>query len=92
MKKTLFGCLISAMLLLSGCGAESTQQAVTTTQAIPEAKICVTLGDSISAGFGLDNSQEERYSTLLTAMLGEVYRQMLREELQKLQLLMYSFS
>lgn len=72
MKKTLFGCLISATLLLSGCGAESTQQTVTTTQAIPETKICVTLGDSISAGFGLDTPEEERYSTLLTAMLGEM--------------------
>ena len=72
MKRKYIACLTSALLLLSGCDEEQAEQAVTTTQAAPETKICVTLGDSISAGYGLDNPEEERYSALLTTMLTEM--------------------
>ena len=60
-------------LLLTGCGgsvspAESSESEAAQTT-VPEEKILVTLGDSISAGYGLDTPETERYSALLKDML-----------------------
>ena len=66
------GFLLSA-LLLTGCGAGNTPAAEESSApaetAVPSEKILVTLGDSISAGYGLESPETERYSALLKTML-----------------------
>lgn len=68
--------IAAAALMLTGCtGAESTaDSAAESTADIPAApteKNMVTLGDSISYGYGLEDSSHERYSVLLRQMLEE---------------------
>ncbi len=61
----------AAALLLTGCGSDKTNSETSSvvTSAQPAAHNLVTLGDSISAGYGLDHPDTERYSALLTAEL-----------------------
>lgn len=67
--------IASAALLLTGCGAEpaadSAAESTTEPPAAPTEKNMVTLGDSISYGYGLEDSSHERYSVLLRQMLEE---------------------
>ena len=55
-----------AAVLLTGCGAEkNASESSETSSAIPEEKSLVTLGDSISYGYGLEDVTTERYSAIL---------------------------
>lgn len=63
-----FTAALLGMLLLTGCAAansESHSDSVAESSALPAEKSLVTLGDSISAGFGLDDPAAERYSALV---------------------------
>lgn len=56
-----------AAVLLTGCGAaeKTASESSETSQAYPEEKSLVTLGDSISFGYGLEDVTTERYSAIL---------------------------
>lgn len=69
--RTFCSVLLSA-LLLTGCAssaADSTLDSVAETSAVPTEKSLVTLGDSISIGYGLSDPVTERYTTLLQQKL-----------------------
>ena len=80
MKNKLIALCIPAMLL-SGCGtaqnasqsAESSAEIAPAETSAPEPteKSLVTLGDSISFGYGTDDPDTERYSALVTGKLSE---------------------
>lgn len=59
--------LCAAAMLLTGCGTGNSdaENSAVTTPAPPSGLNLVTLGDSISAGYGLENREQERYSALL---------------------------
>mgnify|MGYP002626426528 CR=1 FL=1 len=57
-------------LLLSGCTAEQAESSEIA-ETVPVEKHLVVLGDSISAGYGLEDTDSERYSVLLTDMLNQ---------------------
>ncbi|MBQ8922519.1 MAG: hypothetical protein IJ060_10250 [Oscillospiraceae bacterium] len=61
----------SGCLLLTGCGSNesSTASSSSAPAAEPSGLSMVTLGDSISYGYGLSDPTTERYSALLTGML-----------------------
>lgn len=62
--------LSAAAMLLTGCGSSAdSENSTVTTSARPAVHNLVTLGDSISAGYGLEHPETERYSALLTADL-----------------------
>lgn len=64
------GMLTAAALALTCCACNDTNSSERSqTPAKPEQKILVTLGDSIAAGYGLENAEETRYSALLTETL-----------------------
>lgn len=74
MHRTLLGTMLTtlfcAMLLpLNGCGTAETSANFPEAESSVETKICVTLGDSISAGYGLSNPEDTRYSARVTQML-----------------------
>lgn len=63
--------LLSAAIL-TGCGAassESVSESAEGSSAVVTEKSLVTLGDSISAGYGLDDALSQRYSALLKDQL-----------------------
>lgn len=62
--------LTAAAMMLTCCACNDTnshEQSQTAT--IPEQRILVTLGDSIAAGYGLENAENTRYSALITKAL-----------------------
>ncbi|MCQ2416759.1 MAG: GDSL-type esterase/lipase family protein [Oscillospiraceae bacterium] len=65
-------CCILALCCLAGCGtvgqSQETSQTEESVPAVTE-KNLVTLGDSISFGYGLEDPGQERYSVLLRSML-----------------------
>lgn len=69
--------LFAAVMLLTGCGSEQmssgtgTADTAESSEAAPTEKNMVVLGDSISFGYGLEDIEAERYSTLLKAMMEE---------------------
>ena len=70
------GLLTALCMLCTGCGnADSTASSsaadadTQSSVAAPSGLNLVTLGDSISYGYGLDDPENERYSALLTGML-----------------------
>ncbi len=66
--KRVYSLLMLSVLLLTGCASsadDSTPDSVAETSAVAIEKSMVTLGDSISIGYGLDDPLNERYSTLL---------------------------
>ncbi|HAG14653.1 MAG TPA: hypothetical protein DCG49_12455 [Ruminococcus sp.] len=72
-KKVLSWALLPLMLM-TGCGSSSNSNAAESSVNMPEEpqeKSIVTLGDSISFGYGLENPEEERYSVLLKEKLEE---------------------
>lgn len=69
MKKSIAALTASVLLLAMGCQEEIAAQPDLTLEQKPETKILVTLGDSISAGYGLDAPETQRYSAFLTEML-----------------------
>lgn len=77
MKQTkLLTAALAVLLLSSGCSAtepgqssDSVAEAVADSPALPTEKNLVTLGDSISFGYGLEDPDSERYSVLLTQQL-----------------------
>lgn len=76
MKKLKLTSLFAAFtLLLAGCGNQSASSSASKADessaavAAASGKTLVTLGDSISYGFGLDQYDTERYSALLTSKL-----------------------
>lgn len=91
MKKKLTAMLLAAGMLLTGC-ADKTESSVqessaaettaitTTTEPESNRKRMVILGDSISAGYGLDDTDSERYGVLLREKLNEDAGAMLWEE------------
>lgn len=68
-KKTIAVLLAAVTFTLTGCGAEQSSEESSKEKSYAEAEILVTLGDSISAGYGLENPETERYSALLTERL-----------------------
>lgn len=91
MKKKLTAMLLAAGMLLTGCAdktessvqessAAETTAAATTTEPESNRKRMVILGDSISAGYGLDDTDSERYGVLLREKLNEDAGAMLWEE------------
>ncbi len=64
-------CMISAAALVLTCCAcnDSESSAESTAAPVIEQKTLVTLGDSIAAGYGLENAEATRYSALLTQQL-----------------------
>ena len=91
MKKKLTAMLLAAGMLLTGCAdktessvqessAAETTAAATTTEPESNRKRMVILGDSISAGYGLDDTDSERYGVLLREKLNEDAGAMLGEE------------
>jgi lysophospholipase L1-like esterase len=64
--RDLFGSKSDSQKAQESAAAETT---VTTTSAPPPEHVLVTLGDSISAGYGLADAKKERYSALLTEKL-----------------------
>ena len=91
MKKKLTAVLLAAGMLLTGC-ADKTESSVqessaaeitaitTTTEPESNRKRMVILGDSISAGYGLDDTDSERYGVLLREKLNKDAGAMLWEE------------
>ena len=91
MKKKLTAMLLAAGMLLTGC-ADKTESSVqessaaettaitTTTEPESNRKRMVILGDSISAGYGLDDTDSERYGVLLREKLNKDAGAMLWEE------------
>lgn len=75
MRRRLTALLTALPLLLCACGttapAVSSTAPETTAPPPPPEYTLVTLGDSISYGYGLDNPGEQRYSALLAAQLSE---------------------
>ena len=65
MKRIVYA-LLCAVFLLTGCKKANPSAEEVSVQT---EKILVTLGDSISAGFGLPSPETERYSALLTGQL-----------------------
>ena len=91
MKKKLTAMLLAAGMLLTGCAdktessvqessAAETTAAATTAEPESNRKRMVILGDSISAGYGLDDTDSERYGVLLREKLNEDAGAMLWEE------------
>ena len=70
MKKAI-AAAVSGCLLLTGCGKSESSAEVSSSApaAEPSGLSMVTLGDSISFGYGLNDPTTERYSALLTGML-----------------------
>lgn len=66
-KQSKVSALLLGLTLLTGCSGSKAEKS--SEQAPPPAKILVTLGDSISAGFGLENPVEQRYSALTASAL-----------------------
>lgn len=67
-----FPALVAGAMLLTGCQfGDAAQKTQTTAPPEPVVKELVTLGDSISYGYGLQNPETERYSALLTKALSE---------------------
>ena len=62
---------LTAALLLTGCGAAKTPDSESSSESAVQSveKTLVTLGDSISFGYGLDDVTTERYSALLKNQL-----------------------
>ena len=91
MKKKLTAMLLAAGMILTGC-ADKTESSVqessaaettaitTTTEPESNRKRMVILGDSISAGYGLDDTDSERYGVLLREKLNKDAGAMLWEE------------
>lgn len=69
MKKMITACLCAALVCTSGCDKTESSASDETKTNTNETKILVTLGDSISAGYGLENAETQRYSALLTEKL-----------------------
>ncbi len=68
--KRLFCTLSAAVLALTCCACNDTSSSESTQSAAkPVQKTLVTLGDSIAAGYGLENAEDTRYSALLTDTL-----------------------
>lgn len=91
MKKKLTAMLLAAGMLLTGCAdktessvqessAAETTAVTTTTEPESNRKRMVILGDSISAGYGLDDTDSERYGVLLREKLNKDAGAMLWEE------------
>ncbi len=69
--KRLF-CMLSAAVLCftcCACNEDSSSGESSDSAAKPVQKTLVTLGDSIAAGYGLENAEDTRYSALLTDTL-----------------------
>ncbi len=64
---------LSAGMLITGCGkqdtSQNTEKPAESSAAAPSGLNLVTLGDSISFGYGLESPDTERYSALLSNML-----------------------
>ena len=69
MNQKITSLLAVSALSLSGCSDSSSVQESSAKSNKIETKYCVTLGDSISAGYGLTDAEHERYTTLLTEKL-----------------------
>lgn len=91
MKMKLTAMLLAAGMLLTGCAdktessvqessAAETTAVTTTTEPESNRKRMVILGDSISAGYGLDDTDSERYGVLLREKLNKDAGAMLWEE------------
>lgn len=91
MKKKLTAMVLAAGMLLTGCAdktessvqessAAETTAVTTTTEPESNRKRMVILGDSISAGYGLDDTDSERYGVLLREKLNKDAGAMLWEE------------
>lgn len=64
------GMLTSLALVLTCCACNDTNShEQSQTAAISEQRILVTLGDSIAAGYGLEDAENTRYSALITKAL-----------------------
>lgn len=66
---TLCSACFALLLSAAACGAQENSTAGTDSAITPETKRLVTIGDSIAAGYGLDDPETQRYSALLAEAL-----------------------